>query len=388
MLSKLFLIDRYIIRQLIPPFIFALGICTTLAELIGISFEQVRFMVERDFPFALSVQVHLLKLPAFISFGLPIALLLATIITYSQLARKNEIIALQSCGVSLLGLIKPAIILSFAVAVIMFVFDQVVVPPANYQAAILIENQFKVDRNLLAKYQKKNFIYREFTSNQNPKNLKLLLVADRFDGQKMTGITLLQFTENNLQNIITANRALWDKKLKLWNLFEGSQSLIHSNGSYTKVNNFDKISLPLSQNILNYANNYRDNREMNIGQLYHRLNIVSHTNHEKKMRKLRISIQQRYALPFSCVVFTLLGAVLECDRAISPFHRDRNIKINSVTLIVIIVFIYQFSQFLTTALSTAGIIPVIGGVWFPNSLGLGFVGVVIFFNQRLVVLNK
>ena len=368
MLSKLFLIDRYIIRQLIPPFLFGLAICTTIGELIGISFEQVRFMVDRDFPFALSLKVHLLKLPAFISLGLPIALLLATMITYDQLAKKNEIIALQSCGVSFLRLMKPAIILSLSVAVIMFVFDQVVVPPANYQAAMLIENQFEVDRNSLAKYQKKNLIYREFTGDKTKNFLKLLWIADRFDGEKMTGVTLLYFTENNLQNIITANTAIWNKKLKIWSLFEVYQSLLDSNGSYTQVSYFEKLSLPLSQNIFDYANNYRDKREMNIRELYHRLDIVRHTNNEKKVRKLWISIQERYALPFSCVVFTLLGAVLGCDHYI---------KVNSLTLIVVIVFIYQASQFLTTALSAAGIIPVIGGVWFPNSIGLGFAGIVI-----------
>ncbi|GAB4534082.1 MAG: hypothetical protein Tsb0014_20030 [Pleurocapsa sp.] len=112
---KIALIDRYIISQLIPPLIFAVAICTIVGELIGITFEQVKFVTSDGLSVAIAAYVHLLKLPAFISVGLPLSLLMATMITYSQLSARNEIIALQSYGVSLFRLLIPVLLVGFLV---------------------------------------------------------------------------------------------------------------------------------------------------------------------------------------------------------------------------------------------------------------------------------
>ncbi len=373
MLPKISLIDRYIIKQLVITWIFGLAICTTLGELIGISFEQIRFVVEREFPMITSLQVHLLKLPAFISLALPFSLLMAAIITYSQLARRNEIIALRSLGTSLTRLMVPTLILSFVVATSMFVWDEAIVPYANYQAAIIIENKFKVDRNNLAKYQKKNIIYQEFLDSGKQRSLKFILVADRFDGQKLLGVTLLEFTKKHLHKIVIASAAVWNNKKKLWYFFNCHQYIIDGNGFYTQVDYFEKSSISLSENIFNYIKNYRDNREMNILELYQRLSILQVTNNTKQIRQLKINIQERYALPFSCVVFALLGAVLGCDS---------QLKINSFTLTVIIIFIYQATQFLSTSFSMAGLIPITVGVWLPNIFGLSLSTIILSFNKR------
>jgi len=53
-----------------------------------------------------------------------------------------------------------------------------------------------------------------------------------------------------------------------------------------------------------------------------------------------------------------------------------------LTLIVIIIGIKQVTQFLSTSLSLAGIIPVVGGVWLPNILGLVFSGIILNLNEK------
>ena len=378
MLLNISLIDRYIVRLLIRPWIFSIAICTVLGETIGISFEQANFVSEQEFSLNAALQVHLFKLPAFFSLALPFSILMATIIVYSQLSRKNEIVALQSCGTSLIRLIVPAVILSSVLAILMFSLDAVIVPAANYKAAIIIENEFEIDRNVLSKYQKRNIIYQEFWDSEKQQDLKYLLVVDRFDGQKLNGFTLLNFDKKNLHQAITAKTATWNDREDLWNLFNGSQHIIGHNGSYTKVEYFDNLSISLKPSFLQYIKNYRDNREMNLVELHQRLDVLRVTNNIKNIRQLKVNIQERYALPFSCIVFAILGAVLGCDS---------QLKINSLTLIVIIIGINQVTQFLSTSLSLAGIIPVFGGVWLPNILGLIFSGVILNLNEKQNIKN-
>jgi lipopolysaccharide export system permease protein len=132
-------------------------------------------------------------------------------------------------------------------------------------------------------------------------------------------------------------------------------------------------SIFLSENIFNYITNHRDNREMNILELYQRLNILQDTNNTKQIRKLKINIQERYTLPFSCIVFALLGAVLGCNSLL---------KINSFSLTVIIIFTYQVIQFLSTSFCVAGLIPINVGIWLPNMFGLSLSGIILNFNQK------
>ena len=98
---QLSLLERYLISELIPPLLFSIAIVTIVAESIGISFEQFKFLIERQLTFEILIDLHLLKLPEFIVFAAPIAVLLATIFTYKKLSNTSEIIAIHSCGVSL-----------------------------------------------------------------------------------------------------------------------------------------------------------------------------------------------------------------------------------------------------------------------------------------------
>lgn len=360
---KIPLIDLYIIKQLILPWIFSLAVCTILGELIGISFEQIRFVTEREFPIITSLQVHLFKLPAFLSLALPFSLLMATIITYGQLSKNNEIIALKSFGINSMRLVIPALILSFIVAIFMFWLDAIIVPNANYHAAEIIENEFNIDRSKLAKYQKKNIIYQEFSSSKEQKKLSFLVTIDRFKPFQAQGIDLLYFSEGRLYKVITASNAIYDSSKQVWDLIKGNQYIISINGDYEQVSYFNEFSVSLNKNLLDYINNYRDNREMSIFDLYHRLKVIQGTNNNKKIRKLKVNIQERYAFPFSCIVFALLGTVLGCEFS-------GKTQTNSFTLTVVIIFIYQLVQFISTSFGTAGIISCGIAVWLPNFICL------------------
>lgn len=357
------LLDRYIIKKLIPTFLFSLTICSILAELIGISFEQIGFALEEELPIHILVYIHWLKLPAFICIALPFALLIATIIIYTKLSIKNEIIALQSVGISLYRLIIPALAIAYILTVVMFVFQELIIPAANYQAAMILEQQLNIDRTQLAKYNKKEIIYQEFVTDKYQKHLKLLFFAERFDGEKMRDITLLKFQNRKISQIIIARSAQWNEQQQQWQLFSGHFNVISRKNTYIISNDFEELSLKLTRKILDYANHHRDNREMNIIDLYHRLSIVKYTGNAIKIRELQISIQERYAAPVSCLIFTFLGSTL----GISSIKKANR---NSLGIAAIVICVYYSTQFLSTALSVAEVIPIFWGVWFPNLLGL------------------
>lgn len=361
------LLDRYLIGQLIPNLIFAIAICTILSELIGISFEQVKFVATEGLPFSVAAQVHYLKLPAFLALSLPLSILMATIITYSKLSARNEIIAMQSYGISLYRLLAPTMAIALTITILMFALSELIVPPANYQAALILEKEWQVDRTQLAKYNKKNIIYQEFTDSKTKPRLKFLFFAERFENSKMENILLLKYHNSHLQEIITARIAQWQESQQLWQFVDGHQNAIDTNGFYARNREFELLDLKLSKNIFDYAQDHRDAREINIWELYQRLNIVKHTKNKKTVHQLEINIQERYALPFSCLVFSLLGAAL-------GITTGRKTKSNSLAISGISIFIYYSTQFIATAMTSSGILPILLGVWLPN-LACLFLGI-------------
>ena len=361
---KVSVLDCYLLKELLPAFCFYLLICTILGELIGISFEQIKFIVEQDLPLRIVFLVHLLKLPSFLATALPFALLIATISVYSRLSNRNEVAALQSFGVSLMRLILPSLAIAFFISIVMFAIGEAVVPPANYRAAMLLEREWRVDRTNLAKYNNRNIIYQEFEDkgDRQQRRLHKLFFAESFDGQKMQNVTLIEYQNSQIKQIIIAESAEWIEG-EQWQFFFGSVDRLNSISVYSQANNFKSLSVTLTKNAIDYANNNRDDREMNILDLYRQLAIVRQTNNLEKIRQLETSIQSRYAISLSCTIFAFLGSTL----GMSSKNRNRN---NSLGIALIIIFAYYSAQFLCNSLVVTGAITVFWGVWFPNLLAL------------------
>ncbi|MEL6494173.1 MAG: LptF/LptG family permease [Cyanobacteria bacterium J06623_7] len=361
--ASISLLDRYLITRLMPNLILAISICTILSELIGISFEQVKFVALEGLPLKITALVHLLKLPAFFTLSLPLSILMATIITYSQLAKDNEIVAFQSQGISLFRLFWSPVAIALCLAMVMFLVGEFVVPQANYQTAIILETEWGVDRTQLAKYNKQEIIYQQFSGDRAEGTLEYLFFAERFDGKRMHGITLLDYQHQQLDKIITAKIGQWQQSQQHWQLLDGTQIIVSGKRRATTRQDFSHLALPLTKDILDYANHHRDNREMSILALYRRLEIISNTNHQNNIRQLQISIQERYALPASCIAFALLGTTLGIVTA-------KKVKSAALTISAIAIFLYFATQFMATSLTASGILPVFLGVWLPNILSL------------------
>lgn len=138
--------DRYIAAELLLPFMFGVGVFSSVLVAANTVFELVRKVVESGLPLVIALNVFLLKLPEVIVWAFPMATLLAALMTYSRLSSDSELIALRSCGVSIYRLVLPAFILSFVVTGMTFLFNEQVVPAANYQAGLTLNRALKKEK--------------------------------------------------------------------------------------------------------------------------------------------------------------------------------------------------------------------------------------------------
>ena len=130
------LLNRYILRQLLTPFFFSLFV------IVFILFTQFllraidRFLGKGlDLPTIF--EYLFLNLGWITALAVPMAVLVAALMSFGQMSEDNEIGAMRSSGISFMTIIKPAIIVGFIIASILILFSAFIMPEMNFKARML-----------------------------------------------------------------------------------------------------------------------------------------------------------------------------------------------------------------------------------------------------------
>lgn len=369
--------DRYIAAELIGPFLFGVGSFSSVGVAIGTLFDLVRRVTEKGLPLNIALEVFLLKLPDFIVLAFPMSVLLATLMGFSRLSADSEIVALRSCGVSVYRLVMPAVVLSFVVTGLTFAFNEMVVPAANYRATITLERAMNREK---PPFRDRNIIYTEFDkvtkqTGEKVSVMKRLFYAEEFDGSRMKNVTILDRSNTKLDQILSSEWATWNFKENTWDFFNGIIYAIEADGSYGNIIRFEHQQLKLPRTPLDLASRGRDYGEMSIAQAKERLEIIRQGGDEDKIIELKVRIQQKYALPFVCVLFGLVGSTL----GIRP---RRASKATSFGISIIIIFGYYLLAFITNALGQLTILTPFMAAWLPMGIGLAIAAALLVRASR------
>ena len=355
------LLDRYLIKQLSWFFIFSVSLLTSLGVAIGTVSELAYKVSEYRLPIAIAVLVFCCKIPEYAAYGLPISVLLTSLIIYGKLNSDRELTALFSFGISFYRIVAPALLFSLIVTGITFLLNELIVPAANYQANLLQSSYIaKTELNL----QRQDIYYAKYETNAEAnKILKQLYFAERFVQPKLMRVTIINFASDQITWIITAESAQWLRKQQAWQLNRGSVSNFDRKGQ-NDIEYFELKQLPLSRTIFEIISKGRNTEDMNIRQAKEYLSLIKDNAEPREIAKFAVRIQQKYAFPFICVVFILIGAALGSQY--SQLNRGQNFA-----LCVAIVFTYYCLGFAIGSLGITEAISPFWAAWLPNLLGLG-----------------
>jgi len=109
-------LQRYILRQLLGPFLFFLLVLTAVIWLTQ-SLRFVDLIVNQGLSAGYFLYLTMLLLPGLLAIILPISLFAAVLYSYQRLATDSEVIVMRSAGLSTLAIAWPAVLLSLLVAV-------------------------------------------------------------------------------------------------------------------------------------------------------------------------------------------------------------------------------------------------------------------------------
>lgn len=177
------LIDRYLIG--IFARLAALCIGTFTAIYLVIDFlEKIGTFSQSGAPLRHILSFFAWKLPAIVNQSVPLAVLMATILTIGTIVRSSELVALQSAGISLPRIAAPLVACSIFLSLVLVAGSELLLPTAveklTYTEQVLIAR-----KPPSAAFRQDNIWYRDNDT---------LLKARKFDPERKTisGVTLWQ----------------------------------------------------------------------------------------------------------------------------------------------------------------------------------------------------
>ncbi len=365
------LIDRWLLGQIIPPMIFAISAFTVISLSVGVMFDLIRKIVEYGLPLFLALKVLFFSLPSFLVLSFPMAVLLSTLLAYGKLSNNSELLALQSLGVKTSRIISPAIAISIFMTGLTFYFNDNLVPASNKLAETTL--RAGIGSSFSEENGKENIMFSRYGSRINSEtkkptknNSKLthIFYSQWYENKIMKNVTVLDFSREDFQQILKAKTGRFDKKNSSWIFSDGSIVSIDSGGQTTNIQ-FKEYRYPFVEGPMELAKVPKDANEMTLKQAIQAEKIYKKTGNLKEVRRIKVRIQEKFTLPFACLVFGLIGSSLGSKSNL------RSSKSQGFGLSVILILIYYVMSFIFSSFGVKGILPPIFAAWLPVLISLG-----------------
>ncbi len=363
--------DRWLIAQILPPMLFAISAFTVISLSVGVMFDLIRKIVEFGLPLFLAIKVLFYSLPSFLVLSFPMAVLLSTLLAYGKLSANSELLALKSLGIKTSRIIAPAIAVSIFMTGLTFYFNDNLVPASNKLAESTLRTG--IGSSFSSEKGKDNIMFSRYGSkidsvtNKPTKTNQFLthiFYASLFENNIMQEVTVLDFSRQDIQQILKAKSAVFDKKNSSWIFSNGSIVSIDQGGQTTNIQ-FEKYRYPFVEGPLDLARIPKDATEMSLKQALEAERIYKETGNLKEIRRIQVRIQEKFTLPCACLVFGLIGSSLGSKSNL------RSSKSQGFGLSVILILFYYVISFVFSSLGVKGLFSPIIATWLPVLISMG-----------------
>ena len=319
--------DKYILKEILSPFAVSLLAISSLM-LVG---RMVRFF---DLIIGKGVSVKDVSLlflymsPFILALSIPISVLVSVVLAFNRLSGDSEIIAMKAIGIHLGKLSRAPLWLGVFAYITTSVISFYLLPEAN----LALKNEFF---NIIIKKTTVGVSEKSFNTFTND----IIFYVDHLSRNReiMNHVIIYDTRNPRLPNTIIARQGTFivDKSTKTitLSLQDGTIQQLGDNPDTIRLINFKEYDLSFSQSEIMPSMSYynKSSFEMTIPELIHKYYDLK--KEHKQYNSLLTDIAERFAIPFTVIIFAIIGIPLGIK---SP----RSGKAYGVTIAVILVLLY------------------------------------------------
>jgi lipopolysaccharide export system permease protein len=176
-IMKMQILDRYILKNHIGPYLFGLSIIT-FVFIMDFIFKYLDLFIGKGVKFLIVLEFFILSLGHMFALIIPMAVMPATLMAFGQLAAENEITAMKANGISLYRMIIPVIVAAACLSVGLVYYNNVLLPESNHRLMNLMIDIGKMKPTLEIKENIVSDVIRGYTILVREKNDKTGEIKD------------------------------------------------------------------------------------------------------------------------------------------------------------------------------------------------------------------
>ncbi len=364
------IISRYFQREILHPFIAALGALVFIL-LLGQLFKIVNMVVSEGVQLYDVLRLVLALIPQLLTLALPISFFFAVLVGIGRLVGDGEIIALKAAGVSPVRMLPPILKLAVAATLVTMLVSIWIAPWGMRQVR-------RVTFEILQ--EKVTLALRPYSLNLSFPGMAIYIGKIDRDNGRVEDVFIEDQRHNRHPQAITAvrGRIVGDRRTStlLLELYDGT---IHEfnpdNDSYRVTDftsyriNFDIASLLGEKGRVRLRNKAMTNAEL-------RRKIALRKKAGRSANSTRATLYERFTQPFSCIVFAILGLAL----SLTPVRSGASFRgfVSGLIVILLYYLLGLVSEYLAAWLPAAAIF----FFCLPNLIFFSLGSFLLFLKQR------
>ena len=291
-------LDRYILRDLLPPFV--------MGVLIVVVMFQANYWMAlgknnmlRNVPKDAIMKIIFLETPGFLNMTFPISVSLAVSLAISRIARESELTAMRSAGIRVLRVLAPTIVFGLLVGLFNLWMIDRVTPAASKRS-----KELQTNVNLVAGLgdfaTSVNLRIQNYTVNIGS------VMKDKGNANRATlqDVMLIERPEINQMTVILAKDGTFDQGV--WKLYNAKTFKFRSGSKDVTVTESREFRI-------NYRVAIQDlmmapsPAEMGIKELGEKITQFKPLG--QNTRDMEIEYHSKFSIPVMCLIFSIVSPI-------------------------------------------------------------------------------
>ena len=307
----MWILNWYVTRGFLLAFGMAIGILTF--GMTGANLVKVLDFLAQGIPLMTFIKFTLYILPIILTFTVPWAVMVAVMLVFGRLSADSEITAMRACGVSILQIVSPILLLTVGLTALCLYLQIEIGPPLLGKSRQLLT--IEAINQPLALFEPGRQVFYENT---------IISIADKSEDGSLKGVQLYKLADKETLALdisaatgkLEVDKAAQQLKVILYDC------VLHDKRSNPEVRMFHS-QLEFAFNYGKELNRMRlatKPKYMTLRDLMGRIKITREVLHEDTT-SLEVELNQRIAFALSPIAFLLLGLPL----AIRTSRRETSI---------------------------------------------------------------
>jgi lipopolysaccharide export system permease protein len=353
------ILDRYIAKEYIKMFLLVIASITMLFLIIEL-FERIRSFMSNSATIYQALSYMFFIMPMYVTQILPVAVLLAALVTFSNLLKHNEIMAMKANGISLYRISVPVIIIAFIICILSFLFNEFITPYANDRADYI--KRVEIEKQHRLGFFKQNQIW--YRGQGAIYNFKIFDPATN----TLKGITINYFDNQFLlQMRIDAEGAQW--KDNQW-VFQNLMITRFPEGQFPSVQWMSTKVIDLPETPLDFKSVQKEAAKMGYMELRNYIKKIQAEGYDTT--RYLADMHGKIAMSLVSLILIFIGisfSLMKTERGGGMMQ--------SIGVGIAIGFSYWVVHAFALSLGRSGIIPAFPSAWIANLL-LGSLAIIMF----------